>query len=164
MSENVVFFTHNHKEDGGSESVSKVNTFEVRICNAGAFHNLKINRNKVKMIVDLVMYFLRQGVYNNSGDIAVLCAYLGQLTKVRAELRSLKVTVAVDERDEDQLVKQGLQDEDETPAIEEVAVAKHVRCLYGPLTFELSWIVTCRFSSALLISSRDERQKLSSSH
>ena len=31
MSENVVFFTHNHKEDGGQESVSKVNSFEVRI-------------------------------------------------------------------------------------------------------------------------------------
>lgn len=127
MSENVVFFTHNHKEDGGSESVSKVNTFEVRISNGVVYHHLRIIRNKVKMIVDLVMYFLRQGVYNNSGDIAVLCAYLGQLQKVRAELRSLKVTVAVDERDEQQLVKQGLQDEDEIRAIEEVEVAKHVR-------------------------------------
>jgi hypothetical protein len=81
------------------------------------------------MIVDLVMYFLRQGEYNSQGDIAVLCAYLGQLQKVRAALRSLKITVAVDERDEDQLVKQGLQDEDETPSIEEVMVAKHVRWL-----------------------------------
>ena len=80
------------------------------------------------MVVDLVMYFLRQGVYNEKGDIAVLCAYLGQLQKVRAELQSLKVTVAVDERDEDQLVRQGLQDEDETPSIEEVMVTKHVRC------------------------------------
>ena len=78
------------------------------------------------MIVDLVMYFLRQGEYNNQGDIAVLCAYLGQLQKVRAALRSLKVTVAVDERDEDNLVKQGLQGDDETPSIEEVAVARHV--------------------------------------
>ena len=37
MSENIVFFTHNHKEDGGQDSVSKVNSFEVctrnlRIC------------------------------------------------------------------------------------------------------------------------------------
>jgi hypothetical protein len=79
------------------------------------------------MIVDLVMYFLRQGEYNNQGDIAVLCAYLGQLQKVRAALQSLKVIVAVDERDEDQLAKQGLQDEDEAPSVEEVAVAKHVR-------------------------------------
>jgi hypothetical protein len=72
------------------------------------------------------MYLLRQGEYNDQGDIAVLCAYLGQLQRVRAAFRSLKVTVAIDERDEDQLVKQGLQDEDETPAIEEVAVTKHV--------------------------------------
>ena len=80
------------------------------------------------MIVDLVMHFLRQGEYNGQGDIAVLCAYLGQLQKVRAALLSLKVTVAVDERDEDQLVRQGLQDEDEVPLIEEVTVGKHVRC------------------------------------
>ena len=81
------------------------------------------------MIIDLVMYFLRQGEYNGQGDIAVLCAYLGQLQRVRAELQSLKVTVAVDERDEDQLVRQGLQDGDEIPSIEEVAVVKHVRLL-----------------------------------
>ena len=79
------------------------------------------------MIVDLVMYLLRQGEYNSPGDVAVLCAYLGQLQKVRAALRSLKVTVAVDERDEDQLVKQGLQDDDEIPLTQEVAVATHVR-------------------------------------
>ena len=35
ISQNVVFFTHNNKEDGGQESVSKVNSFEVRIVNAG---------------------------------------------------------------------------------------------------------------------------------
>ena len=82
------------------------------------------------MIVDLVTYFLHQGEYNSSGDIAVLCAYLGQLQKVRAALLSLKVTVAVDERDEDQLVRQGLQGNDETPLTEEVEVASHVRWLW----------------------------------
>lgn len=78
------------------------------------------------MTVDLVMYLLRQGVYNSKGDIAVLCAYLGQLQKVRAAFRSLKVTVAMDERDEDQLVKGGFEDEEETPSVEEVLVAQHV--------------------------------------
>ena len=34
MSKNVVFFTHDHKEDGGQESASKVNSFEVRVCGA----------------------------------------------------------------------------------------------------------------------------------
>ena len=29
MSENVMFFTHNNKEDGGQDSVSRVNMFEV---------------------------------------------------------------------------------------------------------------------------------------
>jgi hypothetical protein len=43
MSENVVFFTHNHKEDGGQESVSKVNSFEVRIRNAGIYDPSKLN-------------------------------------------------------------------------------------------------------------------------
>ena len=31
MGENVVFFTHCHKEDDGQESISKVNSFEVRL-------------------------------------------------------------------------------------------------------------------------------------
>ena len=31
IGENILFFTHNHKEDGGQESVSKVNSFEVRL-------------------------------------------------------------------------------------------------------------------------------------
>lgn len=125
ISENIVFFTHNHKEDGGQESVSKVNSFEVRLCWV-YIRDPKSQIPQVNMIVDLVMHLLRQGEYNNQGDIAVLCAYLGQLQRLRAALRSLKITVAVDERDEDQLVKQGLQDVDEAPSIEEVAVARHV--------------------------------------
>lgn len=76
------------------------------------------------MIRDLVVYFLRQGVYDGAGDIAVLCAYLGQLQKVRAALRDLKIAVSVDERDEEQLAKQGLGEED--VAFQEVLVAKHV--------------------------------------
>ena len=125
MSGNVFFFTHNHKEDGGQESVSKVNSFEVRLC----WVYICDPQNQIlqiNMIVDLVIYLLRQGEYNNKGDIAVLCAYLGQLQKLRVALRSLKISVAVDERDEDQLVKQGLQDEVEVPSIEEVAVTRHV--------------------------------------
>ena len=41
MSENVVFFTHNNKEDGGQESVSKVNSFEVCIYNVGVCNRLQ---------------------------------------------------------------------------------------------------------------------------
>jgi hypothetical protein len=77
------------------------------------------------MIRDLVLYFLKQGPYDGAGDIAVLCAYLGQLQKVRAALRDLKVAVSVDERDEEQLERTGLADNDET-GFAEVQVAKHV--------------------------------------
>jgi hypothetical protein len=77
------------------------------------------------MIRDLVLYFLKQGLYDGAGDIAVLCAYLGQLQKVRAALRDLKVAVSVDERDEEQLERTGLTDNDEI-GFAEVQVAKHV--------------------------------------
>lgn len=79
--------------------------------------------HQVDMVRDLVLYFLRQEEYSGQGDIAVLCAYLGQLQKVRQALRDLKIAVAVDERDEQQLVHQGLDDE---TTFEEVNVAKRV--------------------------------------
>lgn len=77
------------------------------------------------MIRDMVLYFLKQGIYNGSGDIAVLCAYLGQLQRVRAALKDLKISVSLDERDQDQLAQQGL-DEVEEPELEEILVTKHV--------------------------------------
>lgn len=75
------------------------------------------------MICDLVFYFMKQGVYNQSGDIAVLCAYLGQLQKVRAALRNQKVAVTLDERDAEELARQGLDDDAE---FKEVLVTQHV--------------------------------------
>jgi len=77
------------------------------------------------MIVDMVKYFLQQDVYSAPGDIAVLCAYLGQLQKVRAAMRDLKIDVALDDRDAEQLEKQGI---DEENPVEKVAVASHVSC------------------------------------
>ncbi|OSD04967.1 hypothetical protein PYCCODRAFT_1475560 [Trametes coccinea BRFM310] len=106
MQKDVLFFDHLNKEGGSDDSVSKYNMFEVQ------------------MIRDLVVYFLRQGRYSGPGDIAVLCAYLGQLQKVRAALRDLKIAVAVDERDAEQLARQGI---DEEIDFEEVLVARHVR-------------------------------------
>ncbi|TFY82035.1 hypothetical protein EWM64_g1975 [Hericium alpestre] len=106
IQKDVYFFTHTNKENGEADSVSKYNKFEV------------------EMIRDLVLYFLKQGPYNGAGDIAVLCAYLGQLQKVRAALRDLRIAVAVDERDEDQLARQG--DEDES-GFDQVLVTKHIR-------------------------------------
>ena len=77
------------------------------------------------MIRDLVLYFLKQGPYDGAGDIAVLCAYLGQLQKVRAALNDLKVAVSVDERDQEQLQRTGLAGDDDVE-FAQVEVARHV--------------------------------------
>ncbi|KAJ4474239.1 hypothetical protein J3R30DRAFT_649522 [Lentinula aciculospora] len=108
MQQDVFFLSHMNKESGGGDeaSVSKSNPFEV------------------SMIVELVMYFLKQENYSAPGDIAVLCAYLGQLQKVKAALKNLKVAVTLDERDEEQLIRQGMEDEG---TIEQVAVSRHIR-------------------------------------
>lgn len=85
------------------------------------------------MIKDLVLYFLKQGPYSGPGDIAVLCAYLGQLQKVRAALRDLKLAVSLDERDEAELLRVG--DEPETEEVyEQVQVSRHVRSRSPPLS------------------------------
>ncbi|PPQ89247.1 hypothetical protein CVT25_001326 [Psilocybe cyanescens] len=106
MQKDIYFLNHTYPEGGLEDSVSKYNTYEVQ------------------MIRDLVLYFLKQDMYSGPGDIAVLCAYLGQLQKVRQALKDLKIAVSVDERDETQLVQQGLEEEG---AFEEVVVAKHIR-------------------------------------
>ncbi|KAF9534563.1 hypothetical protein CPB83DRAFT_755097 [Crepidotus variabilis] len=107
IQQNVFFFTHTHREDGEKDSVSKCNMFEV------------------KMIRDLVIYLLKQGPYSGKGDIAVLCAYLGQLQKVRAALKDAKLTVSLDERDQEQLERLGNEEAHEV--YEDVQIAKHIR-------------------------------------
>ncbi|KAL0062664.1 hypothetical protein AAF712_010501 [Marasmius tenuissimus] len=106
MQKDVFFFSHMHAEDGAEGAVSKTNKFEVA------------------MIVDLVKYFLQQDAYSAPGDIAVLCAYLGQLQKVRAAMKNLHIDVALDDRDSEELEKHGIEDEN---PVEKVAVAKHIR-------------------------------------
>ncbi|KAI0294246.1 hypothetical protein B0F90DRAFT_1758208 [Multifurca ochricompacta] len=108
MQKNVFFFSHNNRENAEDDSVSKFNMFEV------------------EMIRELVLYFLKQGPYDGAGDIAVLCAYLGQLQKVRAALRDLKIAVSVDERDEEQLERTGLTGDDSV-GFTQVQVARHIR-------------------------------------
>jgi len=128
VEKNVFFFSHNNKENAEDDSVSKYNAFEVcRYLGLDSYSTAQRIQliNQVDMIRDLVLYFLKQGPYDDPGDIAVLCAYLGQLQKVRAALRDLKVAVSVDERDEDQLERTGLAGEDEI-GFAQVQVARHV--------------------------------------
>ncbi|KIJ51765.1 hypothetical protein M422DRAFT_203039 [Sphaerobolus stellatus SS14] len=109
MSKDVYFLNHTNAEGGAEDSVSKFNNYEVA------------------MIRDLVLYFLKQGTYSAPGDIAVLCAYLGQLQKVRQALKDLKISVSVNERDEEQLARQGIEGDVAEPSFEQVQVAKHIR-------------------------------------
>jgi hypothetical protein len=125
VEKNVFFFSHSNKENAEDDSVSKYNSFEV--CRYLGLDNSTMTKHtlQVDMIRDLVLYFLKQGPYDGAGDIAVLCAYLGQLQKVRAALRDLKVAVSVDERDEEQLERTGLAGEDEI-GFAQVQVTRHV--------------------------------------
>ncbi|KAH9048674.1 hypothetical protein EDB83DRAFT_2507364 [Lactarius deliciosus] len=113
MEKDIVFFSHDNPENSEDDSVSKHNMFEVA------------------MIRDLVLYFLKQGPYDGAGDIAVLCAYLGQLQKVRAALKDLKIAVSVDERDEEQLERTGLASDDDI-GFAQVQVARHLM-VFGSL-------------------------------
>ncbi|KAK2464284.1 hypothetical protein APHAL10511_003741 [Amanita phalloides] len=106
----VFFMTHEHRENDGNEedSGSKYNTYEVQ------------------MIKDMVMYLLRQGCYSQDGDIVVLCAYLGQLARVRDAL-ARDVAVVLDERDQEELADREAEDEFEEPRVEHIQVTKRVR-------------------------------------
>lgn len=108
------------------------------------------------MIRDLVLYFLKQGRYSEPGDIAVLCAYLGQLQKVKVALRDLKIAVSVDERDEVELARQGLVDEAE---FEQVVVAKHVRAYYRIFGITL---ISCNLRYVLVPSTFSKVRRLKS--
>ncbi|KAI0812709.1 P-loop containing nucleoside triphosphate hydrolase protein [Irpex lacteus] len=110
MHRDVFFMTHQHRENGGEDdAVSKYNQFEV------------------DMIVDLVMYLLRQGPYSEEGDIVVLCAYLGQLARMRDAL-SNKVAVVIDERDQRDLADREAEHEEVIgPTIEHIKVTRRVR-------------------------------------
>ncbi|KIO17982.1 hypothetical protein M407DRAFT_32349 [Tulasnella calospora MUT 4182] len=112
MARDVYFLDHrNAEESGGDDSASKTNTYEA------------------KMIKDLVLYFLKQGKYTKTGDVVVLCAYLGQLAKVR-KLLSSEVATVIDERDAVQLINHADNDDDAADILadstEQVHVAKRV--------------------------------------
>ncbi|KAF8128159.1 hypothetical protein EV363DRAFT_1585143 [Boletus edulis] len=114
MVNNLFFVTHNHKENGGTDdTASKYNVYEV------------------EMIRDLVLYLLRQGCYSAEGDIVVLCAYLGQLARLRDALGG-EVAVVIDERDQAALDDREGDEEDAGDAflgesVQHVKVTSRVR-------------------------------------
>ena len=66
-----------------------------------------------------------QGTYSKEGGIVVLCAYLGQLLRVRDAL-SQEFTVVLDERDKNALDDLNNADGNEEPHLERVGVMQRV--------------------------------------
>jgi len=94
------------------------------------------------MIVDLATYLVRQAPqYSEAGAIVVLCAYLGQLVKLR-EAFSTRFTVVIDERDQELLAKQATEDNETQPEpssgtsahVERVKMSQRVRFYYYALS------------------------------
>lgn len=79
----------------------------------------------------IVSMLYSQGCYSQEGDIVVLCAYLGQLAKVRDAL-SDSVAVVIDERDQEALAA-GEEDKElqEESLVERVQVSKRVSLILG---------------------------------
>ncbi|GES66835.1 P-loop containing nucleoside triphosphate hydrolase protein [Aspergillus terreus] len=77
------------------------------------------NDHEIQLTVALVNHLLRQGTYQ-SGDIAVLTPYLGQLHRIRRKL-SESFIITVGERDQEDLANAGFVDE---PRLERPALSK----------------------------------------
>lgn len=147
MARDVFFLDHRHAEEsGGDDSASKTNAYEASLSrNKGIRILLTLSTGEddqgfgsifPQVRVDHFSTYLkyltflsgRQGKYTRTGDIVVLCAYLGQLAKVR-KLLSNEVATVIDERDAVQLINH--EDNDEAAEIlvdsaEQVQVSKRM--------------------------------------
>jgi hypothetical protein len=88
ISNNIVFIDHNNAEGADSNTV---------ILGTSS----KINTHEVMMVKEIVNYFILQGYAPE--DIVVLTPYLGQLVRIQAELRKLKLDVEVNDLDRNEL-------------------------------------------------------------
>ncbi|GAA6005511.1 hypothetical protein JCM11491_003667 [Sporobolomyces phaffii] len=84
MTKNVFFVDHRLAED--SQAID---------------HSSKTNTQEAIWVVDLVRHLLKQGY--RAGQIAVICPYLGQLSALKRELEKETISVAIDERDAEDL-------------------------------------------------------------
>ncbi|KAK1147007.1 hypothetical protein N8T08_002335 [Aspergillus melleus] len=81
------------------------------------------NDHEIQLTIALVNHLLRQGTYQ-SGDIAVLTPYLGQLHRMRRKL-SQSFTITVGERDQDDLDNAGfIEDEAEASSLDTITIAR----------------------------------------
>lgn len=117
MRRNLFWYDHRNHEDSPSSKIaqkSKSNAWEVNLTHA------------------LVKHVVRQGVYK-SRDIAVLTPYVSQLQKLRITMRK-DFEIVLGERDQEQLIKDGLVDEttdlankDTKPVLQKKAISELLR-------------------------------------
>jgi hypothetical protein len=88
ISNNIVFIDHNNVE-GTDADGALLGT------------NSKINTHEVMMVKEMVNYFILQGY--EPEDIVILTPYLGQLVRIQAELRKLKLAVDINDLDRSEL-------------------------------------------------------------
>ncbi|KAJ4296678.1 hypothetical protein N0V90_006726 [Kalmusia sp. IMI 367209] len=103
MRQNVFWLDHDYVEDQKQAEV----------------HGTKSKSNKweVKMTHALVRHLIRQGAYKST-DIAVLTPYTGQLQRLRAAMRA-DFEIVLSDRDQDALVRDGLDTEDKTQTVDD---------------------------------------------
>ncbi|KAL3477564.1 hypothetical protein BJX99DRAFT_257376 [Aspergillus californicus] len=100
MRKRLFWLDHRHPEGGAS--------------NQEAIATSHWNDHEIDLTIALVNHLLRQGTYQ-SGDIAVLTPYLGQLHRMRQKLGK-SFTITLGERDQEDLDNAGLAEGETEPA------------------------------------------------
>ena len=154
----MFFVSHNHREnEGDDDSAAKYNMYEVcsDLPSIDLYLPTAIGRDDSRLgslpleVGCLSREFIvnrstnipnRQGCYSEEGDIVVLCAYLGQLARLRDALAH-DVAILIDERDQVALADQESEQEQNViggATIERLNVTKRV-CAYFPMMRVLLW-------------------------
>ena len=113
MYHHLYWLDHSHREAGSGE-------FDIK----GTSHS---NDYEVEMVKQLVSHLSKQGCYGD-GELAIITPYVGQLRKLRNELRNM-FSVQLSEKDQeevdtiDELEVKG----DSPPSVERKALSQSVR-------------------------------------
>ena len=113
MFHHLYWLSHSHHEAGSSE-------FDLK----GTSHS---NDYEVEMVKHLVSHLTKQGCYGD-GDLAVITPYVGQLRKLRNELRNM-FSVQLSEKDQEEVetIDEVEVAEDSPPSVQRKVLSQSVR-------------------------------------
>lgn len=104
MRHRFVWLNHKHTEDGKNKHMHSTS---------------RTNSHEAGVVTAIVQHLVRQGVYEHS-DIAVLTPYRGQMHKLR-QASSDSFQIVLNDRDIDELAKDGVDDSDMNPEERKIA-------------------------------------------